>query len=169
MRISYDHRFEAPIDKVVAMLSSEEFGRARAKAAGAEDSDVLVDKHDDGGFTVVIRRSVPAASIPEEFRAFVGGKIMVRYTEAWAAADHNGDVSDREGTFAMEIQGTPGHARGAVVLKPIGDTATAFGLAGEVQAPVPLVGPLIERTVAQAIEQALPRELSAADEWLKRP
>ncbi len=165
MRITYDHRFDASIDDVVAMMSDEGFAAIRAKASGAADCDVLVDHLDDGAFTVVIRRTVPAEAIPAEFRAFVGSQLQVRYTEAWAPASHNGDPTDREGTFALEIPGSPGHARGAVVLRPDGD-GTAFGLAGEVQAPVPLVGPMIERAVASAIQQALPRELATADTWL---
>jgi hypothetical protein len=65
----------------------------------------------------------------------------------------------------MEIPGTPGHARGAVVLKRT-TRGTAFGIAGEVQASVPLVGPMVERAVASAIQTALPQELAEADNWL---
>ncbi len=165
MRITYEHRFAAPLDDVVAMMSDEGFAAIRARASGAKDCDVLVDHDEDGSFTVVMRRNVPANAIPAEFRAFVGSSIAVRYTEVWSAPGHNGDSSDREGTFAMEIPGTPGHARGAVVLRPDGD-GTAFGFAGDVYAPVPIVGAVVERAVAAAIEQALPAELAAADAWL---
>ena len=165
MRITYEHHFDASIDDVVAMFSNEEFAAQRARASGAAGSDVLVDTEDDGSFTVVIRRTVPADTIPSEFRAFVGSQLHVRYTEVWAVPDTSRDDAGREGTFAMEIPGTPGHARGAVVLKPT-DTGTAFGIAGEVQASVPLVGPMVERAVASAILQALPRELAEADNWL---
>ncbi len=165
MRITYEHRFDASVDEVMAMLSNEEFNAQRARASGADDCDVLVDTLDDGSFTVAIRRTIPATDIPQEFRSFVGGKLTVRYTEAWAPAERNGDPRDREGTFALEIPGTPGHARGAVVVKPISGGA-AFGLAGDVDAPVPLIGAVVERAVASAIEQALPKELAAADAWL---
>jgi hypothetical protein len=165
MRITYEHRFDASVDEVMAMLSDEEFNAQRARASGADDCDVLVDRLDDGSFTVAIRRTVPATDIPQEFRSLVGGKLTVRYTEAWAPAERNGDPTDREGTFALEIPGTPGHARGAVVVKPM-EGGAAFGLAGDVQAPVPLIGAVVERAVASAIEQALPKELAAADAWL---
>jgi hypothetical protein len=165
MKITYEHRFAAPLADVVAMMADEEFADVRARASGAAQSDVLVDRMDDGGFTVVIRRTVPASAIPAEFRALVGSTLSVRYTEVWSPAEFNGDASDREGTFALEIPGTPGHARGAVVLRPDGD-GTAFGLAGDVQAPVPVFGAVVERAVASAIEQALPAELAAADAWL---
>ncbi|NTV40177.1 MAG: DUF2505 domain-containing protein [Demequinaceae bacterium] len=165
MRITYEHRFAAPLDAVVAMMGDEDFAKIRACASGAADCDVLVDHETDGSFTVVMRRTVPANAIPMEFRALVGSSLEVRYTEVWSAPEHNGDPTDREGTFALEIPGTPGHARGAVVLRPDGD-GTAFGLAGDVFAPVPIVGAVVERAVASAIEQALPAELAAADAWL---
>ncbi len=164
MRITYQHRFDAPLSRVVTMLQDEDCARARAKAAGAADVDVIVDVLPDGAFTIAVRRTVQSASIPSEFRSLVGSELSVRYTEAWDAPSPG--VEGREGTFAMEIAGAPGHARGSLVLTPDGD-ATAFGLAGDVQAPVPLVGPLVEKTVVAAIEASLPRELEAADAWLR--
>ncbi len=165
MKITHDHHFDASIEDVIAMFSNEEFAAQRARASGSAGSDVLVDADDDGSFTVVIRRTIPADAIPSEFRAFVGSQIHVRYTEVWAAPDSSRDDALREATFAMEIPGTPGHARGSVVLTPAG-TGTAFTLAGDVHASVPLVGPMVERAVASAIQEALPQELAEADNWL---
>lgn len=165
MRITHQHRFDAPLDAVVRMLQDEDCVRARAKAAGAADVDVLVDVLDDGTFTVSVRRAVESASIPSEFRSLVGSELLVRYTEAWDAPSEK--VKGREGTFALEIAGAPGHARGSIVLTPDGN-ATAFGLAGEVQASIPLVGPMVEKTMVAAVKNSLPRELEAADAWLRK-
>ena len=165
MRITYEHRFAAPLGDVVAMMGDEKFAAIRASATGAQECDTFVDHAEDGSFTVVMRCTMPATAIPAEFRAFVGSSIAVRYTEVWSAPEHGGEQDDREGTFAFEIPGTPGHARGAVVLRADGE-GTAFGLAGDVHAPVPIVGAVVERAVAAAIEQGLPKELAAADTWL---
>ncbi len=165
MKITYEHHFDASIEDVVAMFHSEEFAQQRAQASGAAGSDVLVDAEDDGSFTVVIRRTITADAIPAEFRAFVGSQVHVRYTEVWEAPQDDGAGQGRGGTFAMEIPGTPGHARGTVKLIAAG-RGTDFALVGEVQASVPLVGPMVERAVASAIDQALPHELAAADTWL---
>ena len=162
MKITHSHRFAAPVDDVYAMFTNEDFLRKRARASGSADADVLLDHGDDGTVTVIIRRAVPSASIPAEFRSFVGTSLSVRYTEVWTPSPEGEDV---EGTFAMDIPGTPGHARGAVVLRPDGDH-TSFAMAGDVSAPLPLVGPVVEKAVASAIEQALPSELAVADEWL---
>ncbi len=168
MRITYEHRFAAPLADVVAMMGDEDFGAIRSRASGAKDCEVFIDHDEDGSFTVVMRRTVLANAIPAEFRALVGSSLTVRYTEVWSAPEQGGERGargDREGTFALEIPGTPGHARGAVVLRADGD-GTAFGLAGDVQASVPIVGAMVERTIASAIENALPAELAAADAWL---
>jgi hypothetical protein len=163
MRITHQHRFDAPIERVIAMLRDEGFAHERARAAGAADADVAIDRGEDGAFSVAIRRAVPASSIPAEFRSFVGSNLVVRYTEAWSAP--SAEVVGREGTFAVEVIGAPGHARGSLVLTPNGNS-TAFGLAGELEAKVPLVGAMVEKAVAGAIEKSLPLELAAADEWL---
>lgn len=163
MRITYQHRFAAPIDRVVAMLRDESFARQRAAAAGAADADVAIDTAEDGSFTVAIRRDVPTSSIPQEFRGMVGSNLVVRYTEAWTAPDPTAE--GREGTFAVEVIGAPGHARGSLALTPDGER-TGFGLAGDLEAKVPIIGALVEKSVAQAIEKSLPLELAAADSWL---
>lgn len=162
MKITVSHRFDATVERVLAMLQDEHFLARRASAAGAAGSDVLVDRDEDGGFTAVIRRTVPTASIPAEWRAFVGSQLTVRYTEVWGPYVPGEDV---EGTFAVETQGAPGHARGALVLQADGD-ATRFGMSGDVTAQVPIVGPVVEKAIAASVENALPQELAAADAWL---
>lgn len=163
MRITHQHRFAAPLDRVVAMLRDEACARERARAAGATGVDVVVDQQDDGAFSIAIRRTVPSETIPAEFRSFVGSELVVRYTEAWNAPV--ADAVGREGTFAIEIVGAPGHARGSLVLTPDGD-GTGFGLAGDLQANIPLFGAMVEKAIVGAIEKSLPLELAAADAWL---
>ena len=161
MDITHRHVFAADVSRVMAMFADEEFARQRAHAGGASGSDVVVDGDLDGEFTVSIRRIVPSASIPSEFRSFVGRDLTVRYVEAWQAPD--GD--DRVGTFALEIVGAPGHARGALGVAPVPGGAE-FIATGEVAVNVPLIGGMIERAVADAVRDGLSKELAAADAWL---
>ena len=163
MRITHQHRFSAPLDQVIAMFRDESYARERAVAAGATDVDIAVDDFDDGAFSVAVRRTVPSTSIPSEFRSFVSSELVVRYTEAWSAP--TAGAKTREGTFAVEIIGAPGHARGSLVLNADG-TGTALGIAGELQANVPLVGGIVEQAIGGAITKSLPLELAAADAWL---
>lgn len=161
MEFTHQHRFAASLDRVVEMLADEGFARERARASGAEDGEAWVDGTAATAFTVAIRRSVPATSIPSEFRSFVGKDLLVRYTEAWQAPA--GD--DRVGTFAVEIVGAPGHVGGALGLTPDGD-GIEFLATGEVKVSIPLFGSMVERAVMEAVLKGLAMELAAADAWL---
>lgn len=163
MDISHSHDFHASPDAVSALFAEESFARARSDASGADRADAIVDGTPATGFSVSIRQSMPAASIPAEFRTFVGSALDVRYTEVWDPAT----ADARTGTFAVEIVGTPGHASGALRLDPDGDV-TRFTVDGDVSVRVPLVGPMIERAIASAVVKALRDELATADEWLAR-
>ncbi|WP_430868512.1 DUF2505 domain-containing protein [Demequina aurantiaca] len=163
MKIIHQHTFNASLDRVVSMLADEEFAATRANASGAAGQDVLIDGEPDGAFTVLIRRTVPSDSIPSEFRGFVGKELTVKYTEAWEPP--NPQEPDRVGTFAMEIQGAPGHVAGAIGLTP-GNGKVEFLATGQISVSVPIIGAIIERTIAKTMEQGFVAELAAADVWL---
>lgn len=163
MDISHQHDFHASPDAVAALLAREDFAYARSDATGAAHAEPIVDGTPSTGFSVSIRRTVPAASIPAEVRSFVGSDLSVRYSEVWDAAISG----ERTGTFALEIVGAPGHASGDLWLEPHGDI-TRFTAQGTVTARVPLVGPMIEKAVGAAVLKALQQELAVADEWLAR-
>lgn len=161
MKFTHAHRFDASVDDVIRMLSSERFAYARAKASGAQQADAIVDGDPDTEFTVSIRRVMSATTIPSEFRSLVGNQLDVKYTEAWEAPGN----AERVGTFALDIAGTPGRVTGALELKADGD-GTVFFAAGNTSAPVPLVGAMIERAVTEAVVAGFEAELEAADAWL---
>lgn len=163
MEFTHLHNFAASTDAVAALLASPKFANARGHSLDGATADVMVDGSVEDGFSVSIRRAVPAASIPAEFRSFVGSTLDVRYTEVWEPAD--GDA--RDGTFAVEILGSPGHANGNVRIQAEGDI-TRFAAVGTVEVRIPLVGPMIERAVASAVVKGLQAELAVADEWLAR-
>lgn len=163
MKFSHRHTFAADADTVIAMLASEDFARYRANASGSKQADAVVDGSADQDFTVSIRREIPATTIPEEFRSFVGSSLDVRYVEAWEPPG----AAERVGTFAVEITGAPGRVTGALELSNV-DEGSEFFMAGDAIAPVPLFGHIIEKTVADGVLKAFKAELVAADEWLAR-
>lgn len=163
MEFTHQHVFAAPLERVIAMFADDAFAQRRAKASGSGEGEVWVDGTADTAFTVYIRRTVPASSIPSEFRSFVGSELHVRYTEAWQEPEPDARV----GTFAVEISGTPGHVAGALGLTANGESTT-FLATGDVKVSVPLFGGMIERTVAEAVGKGLAQELEAADAWLQK-
>src|SRR5690554_7891376 len=128
MEFTHLHNFSAPTDAVAALLANPDFVNARGHSLDGASADAIVGDSVEEGFSVSIRRTVPASSIPAEFRSFVGSDLDVRYTEAWEAAD--GDA--RDGTFAVEILGSPGHASGKVRMEAEGDI-TRFAAVGTVE------------------------------------
>ena len=163
MQFTHRHVFAASLDRVVGMFADPEFVAQRSAGIGTGDGESWVDGTADGAFTVSIRRVVASETIPAEFRSFVGRDLHVRYTEVWEPPSG----ADRVGTFAVEIQGAPGHAAGAVGLAPYGDT-TEFLATGEVKVSIPLVGGMVEKVVVEAVVKGLPQELDSADDWLAR-
>jgi len=163
VEFTHQHMFAASLDQAVRMLADEDFAHERARATGADDGEAWVDGSADTAFTVAIRRTVPATSIPSEFRSFVGKDLHVRYTEVWEPPSGN----DRIGTFAVEIVGAPGHVGGALGLTPHGDS-TEFLATGEVKVSIPLFGSMVERAVMEAVLKGLTMELALADKWLTR-
>lgn len=163
MDFTHLHNFDAPVDTVAALLADPDFATARGQGLDGATADAIVTGTVEEGFSISIRRTVPAASIPAEFRSFVGSELDVRYSEAWEPAAGN----IRDGTFAVEILGSPGHANGNLRIQAEGDI-TRFAAVGTVDVRVPLVGPMIERAVAAAVVRGLQAELAVADEWLAR-
>ncbi len=163
MKITHAHHFDAPIGEVSAMLADREFAQERAAAMGSPAHDVDVDAAPDGSHTTAVRASVPAGSIPAELRSLLGQDLAIIYTEAWEPATDDEQI----GTFVVEIAGAPGHVSGAIGLRAEG-AGTSMLVAGDVIANVPLVGAMIEKAVAGAVEHAFAAQLEAADAWLAR-
>lgn len=163
MKLIHRHVFDAELARVSAMLEDAEFARVRAEAMGSAVLDVDVDRRSSGALVVCLKASVPASSIPAEFRSFVGKDLAITYTEAWEPATE----TDRVGTFAVDVAGTPGHVSGAIGITQIAE-GTELLATGDVVASVPFVGAMIEKAVAGAVEKAMAAEMAAADAWLAR-
>jgi hypothetical protein len=163
MDFGTEHRFEAPLDRVVAMLADADFERERGLSVGATECEASVHEEEDGGFSVAIRRTMPTEGIQPEFRPFIGSSITVRYSEVWEPPDGE----SRHGTFAIEIVGVPVRAAGTVSLSPDGD-ATAYDVQGTVTAQMHFLGSLVTQAVVSALDAGVDRECEAAESWLAR-
>ena len=161
MNVEIEHTFAAPLERVMAMFADPDFVRARSEGAGARNVEVVVDGEPGANFTVAVRRTMPTASVPQEFRGLVGDSLAVRYSEAWEEPDDD----MRDGTFAVEIVGVPARASGTLAL--VGrDAHTALSVEGVVKTTMPLLAGLIEKAIADALNSVLTSELQTADEWL---
>ncbi len=144
------------------MYADPEFSRQRGLSVGASECEAFVDGESDGAFTVSIRRILPTDDLQPEFKPFVGSSITVRYSEAWEPPDE----SDRDATFAIDILGVPARATGSLRLVPE-DASTSLSIRGTVTTHVPFLAGLVTRAIIDSLNDAIGKELEAADSWLK--
>ncbi|CAM3359205.1 DUF2505 domain-containing protein [Occultella aeris] len=162
-------RFDAAIDypadttRVARMFADPEFVRRKVEATGATSTAIEVTPGDDGGFTVLTRRSTPTDRIPTALRSFVGASIDVRFVEVWQGADADGR---RSGTFTMDVAGAPAGATGTTELEPTGAAGSRVRYDGDAKVNVPFLGAPVERAVVEAVQNVLDAERRVAQEWL---
>jgi carbon monoxide dehydrogenase subunit G len=152
-------RLDIPADPAAAygMLTDPEYVRDVAAATGGTDIEVSATPSDDGGATVVSRRSVPA-DVPSYARSLVGDSIRVDETRVLGPAADDGS---REGTISIDFGGAPASVAGTLRLAASG-AGTGLDVELTIKASVPFVGGKIEKLVAEQIHAALDREQTVA-------
>ncbi|QAY63419.1 DUF2505 domain-containing protein [Xylanimonas allomyrinae] len=164
MHLTVEQTYPASVDDVAAMLADASFVRWRAErtTGGGSVDQADVDADDAGGFTVLVRRTLPTDQIPAQARPFVGARLEVRQAEVWEPpqGDH------RVGTVALEITGAPVRLTGTVALEPSPDGGTRQVYTGDVRATVPLFASVVEQATVGTVRAALTAEELAGREWL---
>jgi len=144
-----------------ALLRDEPFVRFRTAVPGARVDDVVVTPSAGDGFSVTVRRSVAAAQIPAQVRSFVGSELEIRQVEAWEGPRDGA----WHGTVALDITGTPVRLTGTVRLAPAGEGAL-LTYDGEIRATIPLFGPAVERSAAEAVRATIAAEELRVGAWV---
>ncbi|WP_425956269.1 DUF2505 domain-containing protein [Xylanimonas sp. McL0601] len=164
MHLTVEQTYPASVEDVAAMLADVSFIRWRAeRTAGAGTVDQAdVDADAEGGFTVIVRRTLPNDQIPTQARPFVGARLEVRQAEVWEAAAND----RRVGTVALEITGAPVRLTGTVALVPLPDGGTRQVYSGEVRATVPLFASVVEQATVGTVRATLTAEELAGRDWL---
>ncbi|GAB2454152.1 DUF2505 domain-containing protein [Xylanimonas ulmi] len=164
MHLNVEQTYPASVEDVAAMLADASFVRWRAErttgAGTVEQADV--DSDPDGGFTVLVRRTLPTDQIPAQARPFVGARLEVRQAEVWEAARGG----RRVGTVALEITGAPVRLTGTVTLEPLADGGARQVYTGDVRATVPLFASVVEQATAGTVRSTLTAEEAAGRDWL---
>lgn len=161
MHVTIDVPVPLPAAAYATLLRDATFVRFRTAVPGARVEDVVVTSSGDESFTVTVRRSVSAEQIPPQVRSFVGSELEIRQVEAWDGARGG----SWHGTVALEITGTPVRLTGTVMLAPSGDGAVVT-YDGEVRAAIPLFGPAVERSAADAVRATLAAEELRVQAWV---
>jgi hypothetical protein len=156
MRFHHELSYDAPPDRVRAMLLDQAFRERVCAAQHAETSSVRIEQT-PSSVTVVVEQSRRTSGIPGFARAVVGDHITLVQRETWPTA----------GPASMEVvlPGKPGRLDAAVALTAVG-AGTRETVDGELKVSVPLVGGKVERLVAEILAKALRREQETGHAWL---
>ena len=159
MARSLTARLDFPADPAATfhLLTDPDYVRDVAAATGGTDIEVTVTASDDGGATVVSRRSVPA-EVPSYAKSLVGDSIRLDETRVLGPAADDGS---REGTISIDFGGAPASVAGTLRLAASG-AGTGIDVELSIKASVPFVGGKIEQLVAEQIHAALDREQAVA-------
>lgn len=155
MRFEVTQHYPAAPDVVAEMLTDDVYIERAATDSGALHATHEVVPHDDGAFVISALRRLPTDTIPASMRSLVGSSIELRIVQAWSPASVSGG---RNATMTINITGAPARCTAQAQLRPDDPQGTMVTYAGEVQVPIPLLGPSVEQTVVQAIKDGLATE-----------
>ncbi len=163
MRYHYAMVYEAPADRVYAMLVDPAFQTKRAQAGQPEHSEVTVTPGPGDGATVNVTRRM-AVDLPGFIRKFTGSKLTLNEVQQWRDSAGSPDPV-RDGTLKASITNQPGGVDGTLRVDEVGGSTTV-SVDAEIKVSVPLVGGKIERYVAGMLDKLLAHEQVIGREWL---
>jgi hypothetical protein len=162
VRLSDQIRYDEAPDKVFAMIVDPAFQEAKCLATGSLEHEVDVSEHEDGGATVISRRTMPTTRLPDIVRSFVGNTLRLHETQRWDPAAADGS---RTGSIVVEIEGAPVRFTGSMALAADG-SGTQQPIEGEIKASVPLFGGRIEKAAEPAVRGGIQVEQRTGTAWL---
>lgn len=185
MRISETVTLPGHPDQVRDLLLNVDFQQEKCRRSGAVDVQTAfepqgpqdADPEDDaetGGDApvLVVRRTMPAADLPDIARSLVGETLDVVETYTWDPLERDAGASGHGASLGITVEGTPVRFVGSVLLEQVpsddGATHTRQRVEGELTAHIPLIGGRIEKAAAPALLAGLRVEESLSREWLGR-
>ncbi len=161
MEVNGTHTYTAGLPAVLAMLSDPEATAAKYEGMGHRDVQILECEQDDGRLRIVTSRVVDV-DLPGFAKKVLKPTNTMQQTDEWRAAPDGG----WDGTFAVEVRGTPVHLSGRMRLTP-GDGSCTHDVTIDVTVKVPLVGGRIADWAAKNdVRRTLDAEFAFGDRWL---
>jgi Protein of unknown function (DUF2505) len=159
MRFAAEHRFDAPVDAVIAGLTDPEFHHGLQ----LPDLKLLdVDVHPDQSETVLRLRYDFVGHLDPLARRLLGGRQLTWRQEL--RLDRTSGAGRL--TFAAEAEPRRLQGRADVVIEPDGG-GTRRTLDGELVVEVPVVGRNAERRIVPGLLRRLDIEAAALDQHLR--
>jgi len=157
MKFRHELSYDAPPDRVFAMLADPEFRKAACAAMEVISADVQLER-DGEGFTLVVDQQQNTKDLPGFARTFAGESTQAIQREVWAGAT-TGDLS-------IESPGKPASASGTIRLEQDG-SGTREVVELEIKVKVPLIGGKLEKLMAEKVAAGMDVERTVGVAWLK--
>ncbi|GAA1736741.1 DUF2505 domain-containing protein [Aeromicrobium alkaliterrae] len=149
MKLSETFTYDATVDEVYGLITSEAFRTETCEDQGALEHDVSVQ---DGVVTIV--RSMPA-ELPDFVKKLTGPTVKVKQTEKWT----EGSNGSRHADVKVSIVGQPAEMLGTAELTDDGKGGTVFTVKGDVKVSIPLLGRKIEPEIHKQIVRSINAEV----------
>ncbi|WP_068278435.1 DUF2505 domain-containing protein [Aldersonia kunmingensis] len=161
--IEHTAKFQAPIERLHAAFTSEQFFDERIEAVGGPGG--RVDEFSvgaDGTVTVKMMQIVPAATLPSLITKVRPGDLEIDRVQVW------GPLRDgrADGSFTANIAGVPAKIGGTSDIAADG-AGSVLTVNGEVSVKIPLVGGKIESAAVDQLTKLLDMEDEFTVKWLQ--
>jgi uncharacterized protein YndB with AHSA1/START domain len=157
MKFRHELSYDAPPERVFAMLADPAFREASCAAMDVISADVRLER-DGEGFTLTIDQQQDTQDLPAFARTFAGESTQAIQREVWRDA--------ASGTLTIEAPGKPTSVSGTIRLEPRGAGTTEV-VELEIKVKVPLVGGKLERLMAEKVAAGMDVEHGVGVAWLK--
>ncbi len=160
MQFRHELSYDAPPERVYAMLADPDFRRRSCEAMQVISADVQLDPDPDGGegFTLTIDQQQNTKDLPSFARAIAGDSTQAIQREVW--------LSTTTGSLSIEAPGKPTSVAGTIRLEPSGSGTTEV-VELEIKVKVPLVGGKLEKLLAEKVAAGMDAEREVGVRWLE--
>jgi Protein of unknown function (DUF2505) len=156
--IQYDLTYDAPAERVTAMLADPKFREEVCDFIGVTRKTVTVEPVGDG-MHVTIDQWQPTAGVPGFAKKFVGDETNIVQREIW--------TTPLLGDITVTIPGKPGDMTGSARIAEANGVTTE-SVVMTVKVGIPLVGGKVEDLIGGLLLKALKAENKVGRDYLSR-
>ena len=156
MRFRKEIELPGSLEEARAVLDDPDFRDEVARAAGADEVDVLVEEYDDGSVVSTVDTVQSTSQMPGLAQKFLGSELRIHQVENWETLD--------SASLLVEIPGQPGQVIGTITL--IEGDVTVQRVEADITARIPLLGGKVEKLIGQILGHVLKIQAATAADHL---
>ncbi len=156
-----EHKYNAPVDKVFALLTDPKWLEARCLALGELSAKVKAKKA-AGGVKLSMTRRIKR-ELPGVVAKVLPSESDMQFEEAWQPADGGG----YSGTLTMDVVGQPVTMSAEFSLTPSGK-GCVYRIEHHTKCSIPLLGGTVAKFAQGQVEHGCQAELAYLADQLKK-